>query len=179
MGQRLAIKLPEAGGKTMSQQQPEPRESLEVDVPLATVQLTNLGDAKTSLIFTVTDGEWRAYYFFQEQISPAAQQHFALALQGGPFIHSSASNLGAGVLPTTVYPSTPLQVDEFALRPGPSQARLRRLDRGGVIRLNLELTAASGNLERIPLFLKPKKGSELPAPLEYGWVSFHRKELVA
>jgi hypothetical protein len=162
----------------MSQQQPDPREQVEVDLFWAVIQETNFGDAKTSLKFSVSDGEWRAFYEFHESISPVAQRNFGLARANTPLFQMSLRDVGKGVLPTVVRPSTPRRVDEFAFRPGPARANLRRFDRGNVVRLLLGVEVAKNQFEQLPLFLKPQKGSVLPTALELGWVHFQKLELL-
>lgn len=160
----------------MSQQQPEPREKLEVDVKTAIIRETTFGDVKTAILFSISDGEWRAVYSFQESISPQAQRNFGMV--GAPLIRETWHELGAGVMPSTVTPASPRRVDEFALRPGPARANLRRLDRGPVIRLNLGVEVATRQFEQLQLFLKPPPGSELPSRVELGFVHFLRLELL-
>src|SRR5215210_1635116 len=60
--------------EAMSQTQPDSQQRLEVDVVSAIVQQTSFGDSKTSILFSITDQEWRALYTFQEMISAVSQQ---------------------------------------------------------------------------------------------------------
>jgi len=82
-------------------------------------------------MFSITDGDGKALYFFQESISPAAQQNSFWRSSSIPFIRFSVVNLGAGAVPTTVSRRHLFGVDEFVTKPGPSRPNLRRLRTGG------------------------------------------------
>ncbi len=146
---------------------------------MSSVTESNFGDAKTFLGFTISDGEWRAIYQFEESISPAAQRNLRLAKSDTPFFRQTVYGFGSSLFPSIVTPASPLRVDEFALRPGPARANLRRLDRGKVMRLNLSVEVAKNRFEQFPLFLAPPPGSSLPAPIELGFVHYFKKELIS
>ncbi|RIK80099.1 MAG: hypothetical protein DCC68_11685 [Planctomycetota bacterium] len=177
-GQNPNVALPFSAYIAMSQQQPDIREQVEVDLFWAIVQETNFGDAKTVLKFSISDGEWKAFYVFEESISPVAQRNFGLARANTPLFRMSLRDVGLGALPSVVRPSTPRRVDDFVLRPGPARANLRRFDRGSVVRLLLAVEVAKNQFEQWPMFLKPPRGSVLPARLELGWVHFDKLELL-
>src|SRR5262249_50125039 len=163
----------------MSQQQPEPREKVDVDVREFEIEKTTWGDSRTFMRFWVKDYEWRGVYLFLEDLSLAAQTRFSMASGGqqAVWVPHFAPPIDLGRPLTSVYPATPLRVDQFVLPPGPSPATLRKHHAGRTtLDLRLRLQVATGNWEEIPLLINSKKPRELPAAIETGWVHLVRVE---
>jgi hypothetical protein len=149
----------------------------------AEINKTTFDDSETAILFSVEDGEWRAFYVFVETPSPAMQHRFGLARNGPTFLDPQIAPsilLGRGpAISMSFYPSQPLRVDELgATSLTPPAVLTKPAIRGKVLRMDLRAQAANGNWEQFTLFFLHAKPREQPARREIGSVFFARMEFI-
>jgi hypothetical protein len=149
----------------------------------AEINKTTFDDSETAILFSVEDGEWRAFYVFVETPSPAMQHRFGVARNSPTFLDPQIAPsilLGRGpAISTSFYPSQPLRVDEFSSPSRNFSAVLTKpAIRGKVLRMDLRVQVANGSWEEFTLFFFHAKPKEQPARREFGSIFFSRIEFI-
>jgi hypothetical protein len=159
-------------GLAMSKQKPDPEKTLYVHTHGAYVLKSSIGRfSKTSLLFSITDYEWRAWYTFSETLlDQKAMRVFDADLTDGPKRHRGAMRdhvqLAGARMPATEFsPTQALRVDQFE---GVATLRSPRWSgfSGIVLRMDLDIHLKDG-VQRLSLKIRSeKKSQELPASQE-------------